>query len=167
MKKKINIILLITIILLGFIPEKIYAESVQPVNIYNKQSGGQIQEYNNKAWTYINDFTGEYVLQIPELGDYEFTCESKEDLDRLILEYKSHIEDAMDLCNTVKNVKEVNKTIKKNNDVIIDFNNNSYAIYNIEKNIYQFYPSETNDYPVELDNIEQLYNCIATYKNNK
>lgn len=164
MNKKIYVILLVMIVFINFNTRPVYAKTIQAVDSYTKSNGGQIVDYNNLMWTYINEETGEYNLQIPELGDYDFSCNSKEELDRLVLEYKSHVEDPFDACNIIKNLYETNKTINDNGDVVIDYSNNSYAIYNIEKNIYQFYPAETNDYPVELNSVEQLYNCIATYK---
>ena len=60
-----------------------------PVSIELRSDGAVVAEYNNNSWSYCNDITGEYEFCPSEMGDWSYTFDNKEDLQKCINTYTS------------------------------------------------------------------------------
>lgn len=147
-----------------------YTESSKDFYI---EEGEYIQEFSDGSFSVINKLNNQYEFTASCLGDWNFSANDQQDLNNIINIYKSHVDNLKDQCNTIKDIKEINRyTDDTNNNITIEYNNGSFALYNTTTGLYQFTPSETlgNDnggYCINCNDMKQLNNCIATYMSIK
>lgn len=127
------------------------------------RNNGDIIEYSNDSWSYIDEANKVYEFNAIELGDWNFTCNSKEDLDKLISDYKNHYEN--DYVTDEFYIVEYNRDILGNK--FFGFNDGSWASSDIEHNKFLFKPSITSDGIIEVNNEQELKNIVSTYKSIK
>lgn len=168
MKNILNIIktLLITgaITILTIIP--VMADE-QITNTHINYKNDTVTEYKDGITTVINTNTNVYELYVPEFGDYDVTCNNKKELNNLILEYRSHINDTSDLVNTIKHIESTNTYYKYDSSIVTEFNNNSWSLVNYNTNKFIFTPAELTDFEINCKSESELKNLIQTYKSCK
>ncbi|GAA0093028.1 hypothetical protein UT300009_30580 [Paraclostridium bifermentans] len=67
---------------------------------------------------------------------------------------------------TTKTLKAKNVQTMYDGDKIIEIYDGSVILYNTEKDNYIFYPDVMGDWCIEVDNMQQLNDCVVTYLNN-
>lgn len=55
-------------------------------NVY-LEKGDIYQELNNGSWLIYNEINNTYIFQPSELGDWDYSCNSKEELDKVVNNY--------------------------------------------------------------------------------
>ena len=63
--------------------------SFYPISIELRSNGAVVTEYSNNSWSYCNDLTSEYEFYPSEMGDWSYTFDNKEDLQKCINTYTS------------------------------------------------------------------------------
>lgn len=159
-----NILIKTFIGVLTLITTAIGVQASEVINTYNNSSNAVITEYKDNSFSCIDESKGIYEFTpCDQLGDWNYTCNSKEDLNKLIKSY--------DVCKgDYDNTKEfyiVNTYIKNDGSVVNEYNDNSWSLYHTNTNKYIFMPAITEDTEIELDSMNQLNNIIATYKSLK
>ena len=159
-----NILIKTFIGVLTLITTAIGVQASEVINTYNNSSNAVITEYKDNSFSCIDESKGIYEFTpCNQLGDWNYTCNSKEDLNKLIKSY--------DVCKgDYDNTKEfyiVNTYIKNDGSVVNEYNDNSWSLYNTNTNKYIFMPAITEDTEIELDSMNQLNNITATYKSLK
>lgn len=139
-------------------------QASEAINTYNNSSDAVITEYKDNSFSCIDESKGIYEFTpYEQLGDWNYTCSSKKDLNRLIKSY--------DICksdyNNTKELHIMNTYTKNDGSVVNEYNDNSWSLYNTNTNKYIFMPAITEDTEIELDSIQQLNNIIAIYKSLK
>lgn len=122
-----------------------------------------VTEYNNKSYSYIDEQNGIYEFYPYDyLGDWNYTCSSKEELNKLIESYN--------LCSS-KEIEAtcylINAYSQLDGDVVLEYSDKSLIRINELKSEYELYLPITEDYTITFDNTEDLYNCFNTYKSIK
>ena len=146
--------------------------TLQETNTTIKADNSIITDYTDGSFAYMDKVNNKYEFTANCLGDWDIQADNKEDLNNIVSIYKSHIDNAKDLCNTIKDIKEINRYTDDTGLTTIEYNNGSFALYNTTTGLYQFTPTETlvtsqEGYCVQCKDIKQLNNCIATYKSIK
>lgn len=139
-------------------------QASEAINTYNNSSDAVITEYEDNSFSCIGESNGTYEFTpCNQLGDWNYTCNSKEDLNKLIKSY--------DMCKgDYDNIKEfyiVDTYTKNDGSIVNEYNDNSWSLSNTKTNKYIFMPAITEDTEIELDSMNQLNNIIATYKSLK
>lgn len=141
-------------------------DSVNILDTYYKADESQITEYTNGSYAYVNYDNNTYEFCPVELGDWNYSCNSIDELNNLILSYKATVEG--NNTNMIDNTfYSVNSYTDAYGDTVIEYNDNSYVVLNNVNNHYVFCPAITEDWALNFNSIENLNNCIATYKNIK
>lgn len=131
------------------------------IDTYMKNDIVQITLYNDNSFAVIDRKNNIYEFTSSKLGDWNYTCNSVDELNKLILDYKYHFNE-----NKVNNFYETNRYYN-GTKLIIEYNDNSYVVLDTVNNYYEFVPAITTDYGITFNNIKDLNNCIATYKSIK
>lgn len=163
----VKFILSLTIATVSIINSIPVSADSQIINTHTNYKGDIVKEYNDGTTTVINTNANVFDLYISELGDYNITCSSQQELNNLILEYKSHINDPKDLVNTIKKVEVTNTYIKYDSSIVTIYNNNSWSLINYNINTFIFTPAELTDYEINCQSEIELKNLIKTYKDCK
>lgn len=140
--------------------------SVNVLDTYYKADESQITDYTNGSYAYVNYDSNIIEFYPTELGDWNYSCNSIDELNNLILSYKATIEG--NNINMIDNTfYSVNSYTDAYGDTVIEYNDGSYVILDGINHYYVFYPAITEEYRLNFDSIENLNNCIETYKNIK
>lgn len=129
---------------------------------YYVEDGDNITEYSNGAYSVYNHCTDNYEVYFDELGDWGYSANTQQEVNRIIDSYNLVKEDT----NNTKDFYVTNTYVKDNN-VFTEYNDLSWSRYNLDKNEYEFYPAITEDSSIILNNMDELNNIIATYKSIK
>ena len=130
---------------------------------YITRLGNTVAEYKDGSFKCMNENKGVFEFTpINDIGDYNYSCNNKNELDKLIESYN--------LCKGGKASNEfyITKTYNKvNGDVVTEYNDNSWSLYNLDTNTFIFMPAITEDTEIQLNSMQELNNIIATYKSIK
>lgn len=164
MNKFKNTLIKITIGVVALITTATGVQASEVMNTYNNSSDAVITEYKDNSFSCIDESKGIYEFTpCDQLGDWNYTCNGKEDLNKLIKSY--------DMCkgdyDNTKELHVVNTYTKNDGSIVKEYNDNSWSLSNTKTNKYIFMPAITEDTEIELDSIQQLNNIIATYKSLK
>lgn len=164
--KKIVKFFILTMLLITGIQINAFADSKRDLTINSYEVGfnnGMIGNFSDGSFYYIDKNREVYEFTPSILGDWNYSCDSIEELDKLVSDYRYNYEN----YEMKKGLGVANQYIKHDGTTIIEFNDNSWAYYNKEKDEYIFMPAITTDTEIKVDNMEQLKNIITTYYNNK
>ncbi|OSA95754.1 UNVERIFIED_ORG: hypothetical protein B2H93_04850 [Clostridium botulinum] len=132
------------------------------VDNYTKENGGKITDYSDGSFAYTDTVNNIYEFTPTSLGDWNYSFDNIEDLNKCILSYASCLNDNKSnyLCVT-------NSYINDEGDTIVEYNDYSYTVVNYNDNYFEFVPSCTEDWSLYFKDIKDLNNCLATYKSIK
>lgn len=149
---------------------KVNADILNITNYEYKQDGTQVTNYSDNSFAVINTKENIYEFTpINFLGDWCYECETIEDLNALILDYKTLYDKGslQNKLNTFGDIFVTNEYINNDGNCIKVFNDNSFVYINKYSNSYEFYPSITDNtngtWCISFDNEKDLNNCIYTY----
>ncbi|WP_252225325.1 MULTISPECIES: hypothetical protein [unclassified Clostridium] len=132
------------------------------VDTYTKSDNSQITNYSDGSFAYIDTVNNIYEFTPVSLGDWNYNLDNIEDLNNCILSYASCLNDNKSNCLYVKD-----SYINDEGDTIVEYSDYSYTVVNYNDNYFEFVPSCTEDWSLYFESIEDLNNCIATYKSIK
>ncbi|MBZ9693380.1 hypothetical protein [Clostridium sp. M14] len=137
--------------------------SLESINLSTVQADTKtITEYNNNAYSVYNNETDNYEVYFYELGDWGYSADTQQEVNRIIDSYnfvKTYTEDTKDFY--------VTNTYMKDGNVFTEYNDLSWSRYNLDKNEYEVYFAITEDDSILLDDMHELNNIVATYKSIK
>lgn len=98
MKKKILKGLVVTVVVVGaFIVGKATEKNNKAIEVkavyttsndnFYIEEGGQITEYSDGSYSYINELKGEYIFQPAVLADWDYNCSNLEQLNNVVNTY--------------------------------------------------------------------------------
>lgn len=152
-----------------------------------KGDGDTIITLKNDSTILVNEKTNDYLFYPTEMGDWCYTLDSIQELNNAVSTYLEYggmtrelpniaVDSQVSLSNgevqitdnnnvsTTHNAKKVE--IMYDGDKIIELYDSSTIVLNEKEGRYIFYPSIMGDWYIEVDNIQQLNNCVVTYYNN-
>lgn len=140
--------------------------SVNVLDTYYKADESQITDYTNGSYAYVNYDNNTYEFCPVELGDWNYSCNSIDELNNLILSYKNVVEGIN--TNMMDNTfYSVNSYTDQFNDAVVEYSDGGYVVLDNINSYYEFCPAITEDWALNFNSIENLNNCIVTYKNIK
>lgn len=122
-----------------------------------------VTENNNNSYSYIDEQDGIYEFYPYDyLGDWNYTCSSKEELNELIESYNLYTNKPIEATCYL-----INAYSQLDGDVVLEYSDKSLIKINELKSEYELYLPITEDCTITFDNAEDLYNCFNTYKSIK
>lgn len=132
------------------------------IDSYKTEDNGQLTEYSDGSFAYVNVEKGIYSFTAYEMGDWDYSFDNIDNLNNCIKSYASYIN--YDRADTIY---IVNSYMKENGNLVIEYNDDSYAVMNNVNNYFEFIPSITEDYGMMFNNANDFINCVSTYKSIK
>ncbi|NFH01607.1 hypothetical protein FC831_15295 [Clostridium botulinum] len=129
---------------------------------YTTEDNGQLTEYSDGSFAYVDTFNNIYEFTPTSLGDWNYSFDNIGDLNKCILSYASCLNDNKSNCLYI-----TNSYINDEGDTIVEYNDYSYTVVNYNDNYFEFVLSCTEDWSLYFKDIKDLNNCIATYKSIK
>lgn len=133
-------------------------EDEEVVEVERKQ-GTQVVELEDGSSVVYNYDQSMYTFYPSNMGDWYYSFDNEQHLDWAI---QTHFE-LMPKVEKITSIEIVNTETHDNGDVIIELNDGSSLMYNENTNEYYFWASNMGDWKLQVRNVQELKNVVATY----
>ena len=173
MKNIIKSLLFSVIVLIGCfiaLENQVQADTLQ-VTSYEYNQDTQLTNYSDGSFAVINTNENTYEFTpVNFIGDWCYVCECIEDLNALVLDYKTVYDNGFleEKLNTIGDLFVTDEYINSDDNYIKVFNDDSFVMVNKYNNSYEFYPNITDNtngtWCLCFDTEKDLNNCLNVYK---